>query len=206
MKKVLVAALATIGLAAPASAAVVTLEGITTVSNGFQFSYQGTLGPDEGVSATPRPGTTFGSRLVIFDFAGYVDGSIFTPSMNVVGTVELTTNVGPFILPPNTDDPTIENLVFTYTGPDLRTTDGPFASLNFNGLGAVSIFSQTRRDAFTTFTIKNNPEDVENTLLVQLGQDLVPTIPEPGTWAMMIGGFGIVGATMRRRSIRHVTA
>ena len=27
-------------------------------------------------------------------------------------------------------------------------------------------------------------------------------VPEPATWAMMIGGFGLVGATMRRRRIR----
>jgi hypothetical protein len=24
-------------------------------------------------------------------------------------------------------------------------------------------------------------------------------VPEPATWAMMIGGFGMVGAAMRRR-------
>lgn len=34
-----------------------------------------------------------------------------------------------------------------------------------------------------------------------------PVVPEPATWAMMIAGFGLVGATMRRRkSITHVTA
>ena len=202
MKKVLVAALTAIGLAGPASAAVITLESITPVGGNFQFNYQGTLGPDEGVKGSD-PNQSF---LVIFDFAGYVDGSIFTPSPNVVGSVEFTTDVGGFILPPHTDDPTIENLVFTYVGPDLRTMDGPFDPLNFNGLGALSIYSQTRIDAFTAFTIKNNPDDVENTLTVQVGQDLVPTIPEPATWAMMIGGLGLVGASMRRRRVRSVTA
>jgi hypothetical protein len=31
-------------------------------------------------------------------------------------------------------------------------------------------------------------------------------IPEPATWAMMIAGFGLVGAAMRRRSVARVSA
>jgi len=30
-------------------------------------------------------------------------------------------------------------------------------------------------------------------------RDLVSSVPEPGTWALMIMGFGLVGATLRRR-------
>ena len=30
-------------------------------------------------------------------------------------------------------------------------------------------------------------------------------VPEPATWAMMIGGFGLVGGAMRRRTHRTVT-
>lgn len=33
-----------------------------------------------------------------------------------------------------------------------------------------------------------------------LGVRLDATVPEPATWAMMIGGFGLVGLTMRRRA------
>jgi PEP-CTERM motif len=29
-----------------------------------------------------------------------------------------------------------------------------------------------------------------------------PAVPEPGTWAMMVAGFGIAGAAMRRRKVR----
>ncbi|MCW5760908.1 MAG: PEP-CTERM sorting domain-containing protein [Phenylobacterium sp.] len=32
---------------------------------------------------------------------------------------------------------------------------------------------------------------------------LVNTVPEPGTWALMIGGFGLAGSALRRR--RHST-
>ncbi|TRW18484.1 PEP-CTERM sorting domain-containing protein [Glacieibacterium frigidum] len=31
-------------------------------------------------------------------------------------------------------------------------------------------------------------------------------VPEPGTWAMMITGFGLVGSAMRRRTLKTVTA
>jgi hypothetical protein len=31
-------------------------------------------------------------------------------------------------------------------------------------------------------------------------------VPEPATWAMMIGGFGLIGAAARRRKTRVVFA
>lgn len=37
-------------------------------------------------------------------------------------------------------------------------------------------------------------------------EQVVPTIPEPGTWAMMIIGFGLAGAAIRRRRTTGVTA
>lgn len=33
-------------------------------------------------------------------------------------------------------------------------------------------------------------------------QQIVPQVPEPATWAMMIMGFGLIGAGLRRRSIK----
>ena len=33
----------------------------------------------------------------------------------------------------------------------------------------------------------------------------VSAVPEPATWAMMIVGFGLVGATVRRRSLAFAT-
>ncbi|MFS0737260.1 PEPxxWA-CTERM sorting domain-containing protein [Sphingomonas sp. 1P06PA] len=34
----------------------------------------------------------------------------------------------------------------------------------------------------------------------------VTAVPEPAAWALMIGGFGLVGGAMRRRSVRLATA
>ncbi|TRW17493.1 PEPxxWA-CTERM sorting domain-containing protein [Glacieibacterium frigidum] len=45
---------------------------------------------------------------------------------------------------------------------------------------------------------------------IRFGQALdvpvVPGVPEPGTWALMIGGFGLVGGVMRRRGVATVAA
>jgi hypothetical protein len=180
--------LSALAFASGAQAAVAVLDDIVPVGSEFEFDYRITLGPDEGLRA--------GDKLVIFDFLGYVDGSIFATG-DVTSSVEFLSL--PFITPGETDDPGIVNLVFTYTGPDLRTADGPFDSLVSNGFGARSIFSRTVLDAFTSVTTKNNPDIAEGTTLIQGGLTQVPAIPEPATWAMMIAGFGMVGATVRRR-------
>ena len=55
--------------------------------------------------------------------------------------------------------------------------------------------------AFTTVTFFNPLGGGNND---QFGLDNLTTsgggaIPEPGTWALMIGGFGLAGAALRRR-------
>jgi hypothetical protein len=201
MKKWVLAAAAAMGLAGGANAAVITLESVTGSSGDFTFNYQGTLGPDEGVRS--------GDRLVIRDFAGYIDGSIFGGGANITRSVEFVSSDP--VTPGFTDDPNLINLVFTYTGPDFRTSGGPLSPFNFNGLGARSTFGLLRADAFFTLTTKNNPDGQPGgtgTPVFTLGQVSVPTaIPEPATWAMMIGGFAMAGSAMRRRArLTQVTA
>ena len=46
-------------------------------------------------------------------------------------------------------------------------------------------------------------------LLRQFGIDRVfvtAAVPEPGTWAMMLLGFGAIGFSMRRRRHSHIAA
>jgi len=53
-------------------------------------------------------------------------------------------------------------------------------------------------NAYITFTpITGQP------VFISLGAAGDPlAAPEPATWAMMLGGFGLIGAAMRRRSVR----
>ena len=101
----------------------------------------------------------------------------------------------------------LANLVFTYTGPDFRNTGGPYAPLNFDGIGAQSTLGGIVEAAFYTLTTKNNGG--ENTSIFTLGSVSTPfnAIPEPANWAMLLGGFGLLGFSMRRRGAgRRVTA
>ena len=76
LKTWILAAAAVFGAAGSANAAVVTLETVSTNgANDYTFSYRGTLGPDEGLRS--------GDRLIIYDFAGYIAGSVFSPDASV---------------------------------------------------------------------------------------------------------------------------
>ena len=203
MKKWVLAATAAIGLASSAQAGVVTLTGMTTNgANDFTWTYSGSLGPDEGL----RPG----DKLIIFDFAGYIDGSIFSPYANVAASTEFT-SAGSLVTPGFDDDPNLVNLVFTYTGGPFRSSGGPFGAFDFAGLTARSTLGGAKEDAFFGLSTKNNPDGVpggSGTPVFSLGSVTVPTfaaVPEPASWAMLIGGFGLLGVASRRSSRMRVT-
>lgn len=196
MKKGLLA-LALLGLTNPASASIIpTLESVVDNSDGtFTFNYQGTLAGDQGV--------VDGSKMVIFDFAGYVADSVFGPGGQVVATTELISS-GLLIPLGAVDNPTIPNLVFTWEGAPFHASGGPFADINFDGLGAKSIFGGTASSFFAANAVINNGPEVGK-LATNQGPVSVP-VPEPTTWAMMIAGFGLVGGAMRRRRTPATTA
>lgn len=52
-----------------------------------------------------------------------------------------------------------------------------------------------------TFRIQNagSPSSSDNPFTISGNVSQTAPIPEPATWAMMVGGFGLLGATMRRR-------
>jgi len=192
MKKALLSAVALLSFAAPVSASIIpTLESVGDNGDGtYTFNYQGTLAGDQGV--------VDGSRMVIFDFAGYVANSVFGPGGQVLASTELTSSG--LLLPLGAvDNPTIPNLVFTWSGAPFHASGGPFGDINFNGLGAKSTFGGHADSFFATKAIINNGPEVGK-IATNQGPVTVPgAVPEPATWAMMIGGFGMVGGAMRRR-------
>ncbi|WP_243445738.1 PEPxxWA-CTERM sorting domain-containing protein [Polymorphobacter arshaanensis] len=68
--------------------------------------------------------------------------------------------------------------------------DSPFLTAPLSGIPVAGI-------AFNTLTPLLAPTFDSDT--GQLGVFLPAPVPEPASWALMIGGFGMVGATLRRR-------
>jgi len=73
---------------------------------------------------------------------------------------------------------------------------------NVEGRADLSFMvDSTRNGAIVGFGLQDfMGSAIINRVVVSLGTDTAPAVPEPATWAMMIGGFGLVGVAMRRRS------
>ena len=63
-----------------------------------------------------------------------------------------------------------------------------------------------------TFTLKsttnfgNNDPIFDRVIFERTGTTLMPGVPEPATWGMMVAGFGLLGGALRRRRGVAVTA
>lgn len=204
MKKLLLLAGAALCVSSGAQASIIpVLDSVTADGSNFLYSYHATLSGDQGLTA--------GSKVVIFDFAGYVPGSIFNPtSPFIFPSTELfsstdTATGGVQVNAVYADDPSIINLVFTYHGPDFRTTAAPpghpYEDITLTGFGAKSIFSGVTVDGFSSRAIKNSGLGTVGTVAFNNGAVGVPTgtVPEPATWAMLIVGFGGIGGLLRTK-------
>src|SRR4051794_1753422 len=90
MKRLLLTACAAFGLATAANASVIpVLDSISPSGTEFEFKYDGTLAGDQGLIN--------GSELIIFDFAGYVPGSISSGiyAADLDAFVELSSSLPP---------------------------------------------------------------------------------------------------------------
>jgi hypothetical protein len=188
MKKSLFSAFgaAILALAAVGTAnASITVGGVPTITGGpgaYVWTYSSALDASESI--------TSGSYFVIYDFAGYVSGSVFAPT-GWTASVQL---VGP--LPAGQglpDNSTLENLVFTYTGANAT---GPIGSLG--SFGATSVYggSSANKNGVFAYTAVNtglgsNDEGQGNTE--------TPTVPEPMTMSLVGGGLALLGAIRLRR-------
>jgi hypothetical protein len=200
MKSLLLGAAAALAFTAGAHASIIpTLTSVTPDGSNYLFSYQGQLAPDQGVTA--------GDQLVIIDFAGYVPGSVNSTLTDVTASVSDTLPAALLLPPGTTDNPNIPDLVFTYTGPDFDTVGGPFGGdTNFNGLSAVSVYGGTTLGTFSAEAVKNDGATA-GSATYNVGFVAIPSaVPEPAVWAIMLMGFGGLGAAMRTRRSARATA
>ncbi|OHT19976.1 PEPxxWA-CTERM sorting domain-containing protein [Edaphosphingomonas haloaromaticamans] len=198
-KRLLIAACVLAGITSTAQASVIpVLSSVTEEGGLFRFSYEGTLSGDQGFLE--------GSRLIIFDFAGFA-GGVMTPSPNIIASTELVSSVYPdpggvLPVPGYPDDPNILNLVFTWVGPPFQASGGPFPDLEFAGLSALSTYSGVKLTGYSARAVTNNGT-ATGLPAYNVGEVGAPTVPEPRTWAMMLVGFMAVGHVLRQRGTRR---
>jgi len=147
----------------------------TTSSHAQPFGGAGgyfSVGPDDGNSAT----FTLGPVSQITFLWGSVDGDpIDYNVLTLLGTTD-----------PNTSS------AYVFNGNDiLNPADGN------QGVGgtAVVTLTFTGADRFNFTGLQFNA----SVNAFEIDSMNVTGVPEPATWAMMIGGFGLIGLSMRRR-------
>lgn len=139
----------------------------------FKFGYQTTNGPDFATSWT-KSEVMFGHNVLHFNGGGtgFLDaGGIF-----------------------------VDNIFITGDWSGLGTNSGNHTGLTFSsGYSVINDFVYDPMNNWTLLTISTGAFDGLNPGIdfFLIGSSAVP---EPSTWALMLAGFGLVGATLRRRS------
>ena len=184
MKKFLTVAglLASVAMAAPASAATITYtytSVFTGTNNGNPFTIGATFTGVGDTNNTTTIGGVPGIRLS--SFTALADGP-YTIST-------------PFIFGFNTAQGIVG---FGVTGANAFTFESA-ALIGYNGVSNIA--------AVTTPFVTNASFATDRGNIVLTGQtagvfSAVVSVPEPASWAMMIGGVGLVGGALRRRNAR----
>jgi len=179
-------------LAARANGALsVNLGGISPSSSFTQYSYAIDLAPvsDEIVS---------GDFFHIYDFAGYVSGSLLAPS-GWTGSVSLVNPPPAGIALLHGDDPTLENLTFTYTGstPIIAGSSGLEIG-SFAATSTISGSNTTLKDFAASITNAEAFNGVNGTKFVSEGGVSVPA-PEPASLSLI--AVATPALLIRRRAI-----
>lgn len=211
MNRLFVAAAAAAFATVPAGAATLTFNAAGTtnqvlgnniVENGFRLSADQCAGSNcFTLRAAPTAGT--GSDGKVLEFYAYnpavtisqVGGGAFTLQSFALTGVEL-----PYAFLSNFD------VLFGFNYAD-GTSAVLATSIDANYATPTSYVIQSQIAGYTTkalssFYVKADYDSLAGAKL-QLDNinvsPLAAAVPEPATWAMMIGGFGLVGASLRRR-------
>jgi hypothetical protein len=207
MRKILTAAMASAALAlaaSPAQAAVVVDTSTFTVTVSHD------AGPNTATLNFDSPVSTLTSQLMLtltggtgnsfdftYDFTKSGDANLVGFGFNTTPNLLSVTNVtGPLSFLANTTFPnagTVEACF--YSGNNCSAANGQATS--FSG-GFTLTFDGSAPFTLTNFVDRYASVGGPDGPSAE-GHPFVPGVPEPGTWAMMLLGFGGIGMTLRRR-------
>jgi PEP-CTERM motif len=94
-------------------------------------------------------------------------------------------------------------------GPSSPCSDGSNGDFNlFNNdvVGTGVIVNPSAPDGTSYFRLSTNGGVGDTMLVTSIRLDTGGGVPEPASWALMIGGFGMAGAVLRRRSTAAIAA
>lgn len=151
-----------------------------------------------GINITTDQEVHLGDFFTIYDFGPFMAGTNVQPAGWAFSSAFVT-------MPPSgvnpPDDPTLENLTWTYTGPTVIPTGthlGPF-SVQI----ATAQFQQVLQVRNAFFAAQATRSSVPNgTKISNVGQVSVPVpVPEPTTLSLLaVGAIGAAVRAIRRRS------
>lgn len=208
MKKMMIAAAALVS-ALPVQAATVTI-GFDAAQAGYtpqsaqnrqevtnQFASLGVVFADQ---KSPGRGVTIGNcgpsdgPLALFGFGADFDFCGDTrPNFNINFVDPANAAAGGYTTMVSllNFDGLIKLTAFDANGAELGSTQAFNGTLTLSGIGNISRVNVQSLD--------QDPTTLDN-LAFESVLAVGPGVPEPATWAMMIAGFGLAGAAMRRRA------
>jgi PEP-CTERM motif-containing protein len=128
-----------------------------------------------------------GDALLFNNFDGLINITFDTP-VTAAGAQFGANLFGPFLARIWYDDGTFANLGFNVPGVNAATEDDS------------AVFIGVISDSPNIVGITYGLHVTQNTFGFVIGDvQLIDSVPEPGTWAMMLLGFGAIGLSMRRR-------
>ena len=190
-----IAAFAGAGAKSSQGAVILVLQSTSPTGTGpYSYTY------DSSLSASSQLQT--GDYFAIIDFAGYVDGSVFSSNSQITASVQNTT-----LFPPNqiyADDPNTVNLLFTYTGTTPLTGSvsdlGDFGAQSSFGVISSLLFQTASDHKEVVQGSGNYSIPAGNTTRVQ-GPTAVAAVPEPATLGLALSA-GLAGLAAYSRRVR----
>jgi hypothetical protein len=183
----------------------IDLSGATTgtsingIGGAFAQTFSGQTVAGSGVTGSPTNPLTLAP-------AGSIDVAFFDPGVSPASNSLLSQpgNAAPLSL---LLDSNADSLTFTAGFFDGGSVVGDFysaagvlvGSQSFSGSG-YTVLSASGLGTFRGVTFRDNTDGAGLRFMNFSYNSVDNAVPEPATWALMIAGFGLAGASMRRRT------